>query len=93
MAGWLPSLTFALARSTAPMLSNKDTAREVEKMMQQCSTILNDSILNVMETCPEEEFKAYRVVVARIMADIYLNVKQPIQRRHPDLEPDQIRDE
>jgi hypothetical protein len=30
-----------------------------------------------METCPDEEFKAYRRVIGGIMGDIYLNVKQP----------------
>ena len=44
-----------------------------------------------METCPEEEFKVYRRVVAAIMADIYLNVKQPIHQRYPDLEPEGMR--
>jgi hypothetical protein len=73
------------------MLSNKETAREVEKMMWQCSAILDDSIRRVMETCPEEEFKAYRLVIGRIMADIYLNVKQPIHQQYPDLEPEERR--
>jgi hypothetical protein len=73
------------------MLSNKETAREVEKMMQQCSAILDDSIRRVMETCPEEEFKAYRRVIGGIMGDIYLNVKQPIHQRYPDLEPEEMK--
>jgi hypothetical protein len=73
------------------MLSNKETAREVEKMMQQCSAILDDSIRRVMETCPEEEFKAYRGVIGAIMGDIYLNVKQPIHRQYPDLEPEEMK--
>jgi hypothetical protein len=47
------------------MLSNKETAAEVEKMMQRCSSILNNSIIRVMETWPDEEFKAYRRIIAR----------------------------
>ena len=73
------------------MLSNKETAREVEKMMQQCSAILDDSIRRVMETCPEEEFKVYRRVIGRIMGDIYLNVMQPIHQQYPDLEPEEMK--
>lgn len=63
------------------MLSNKDTATEVEKMMRQCTAILNESIRRVMETCPEDEFKAYRRVIGQIMGSIYLDVMQPIHRR------------
>jgi len=66
------------------MLSNKETAAEVEKMMQQCSSILNNSIIRVMETWPDEEFKAYRRIIARIMGSIYLDVMQPIHRRYPE---------
>ncbi len=42
------------------MLSNKDTAHEIDDMMSRCSAILNDSIRRVMQTCSEDEFKAYR---------------------------------
>ena len=73
------------------MLSNKDTAAEVEKILRHCSDTLNDSIRRVMDTCPEEEFKAYRRVVGHIMGSIYLDVLQPIHRQHPDLEPEELK--
>lgn len=73
------------------MLSNKETAREVEAAMRQCSAILNESIRRVMETCPEEEFKNYRRTIGAIMADVYLNVMQPIHKSYPDWEPPELR--
>jgi hypothetical protein len=73
------------------MLSNKDTATEVEKMMRQCSETLDESVRRVMETCPDDEFKAYRRVIAQIMGSIYLDVMQPIYRQYPDLEPEELR--
>jgi hypothetical protein len=73
------------------MLSNKDTATEVEMMMRQCSETLNASIRRVMDTCPEDEFKAYRRVISQIMGSIYLDVMQPIHRQYPDLEPKELR--
>ena len=75
------------------MLSNKGTAREVEAAMRQCSAVLNQSIRRVMETCPEEEFKKFRGAAGAIMADIYLNVMQPIHKRYPDLEPPELKRE
>ncbi len=73
------------------MLSNKDTAAEVEKSMRQCSRLLDESIRLVMETCPEDEFKAYRLKIGTIMASLYLDVMQPIHLRYPDLEPEGLR--
>ncbi len=59
--------------------------------MRQCSALLNESVRQVMETCPEEEFKNYRRTVAAIMADVYLNVMKPIHRQYPDLEPAELK--
>jgi hypothetical protein len=73
------------------MLSNKETAREVESAVRQCSAILDQSIHRVMETCPEEEFKAYRRTIADIMGAIYMDVMQPIHRQNPDLEPPELK--
>ena len=73
------------------MISNQETARAVEQAMQQCSSILNESVRLVMETCPDEEFKAYRKTIAQVMGDIYLEVMQPIHRRYPDLEPKELK--
>ena len=53
--------------------------------MREC--MLNESIRRVMETCSEEELKAYRRVIGQIMGSIYLDVMQPIHQRYPDLEP------
>jgi hypothetical protein len=73
------------------MLSNKETAREIEAAMRQCSAILNQSIRRVMDTCPDEEFKKYRHTVGTIMADLYLKVLQPIHQRYPELEPPELK--
>lgn len=73
------------------MISNKETAKEIEQIMRQCSAALNDSVRLVMDTSPEEEFKAYRKVVASIMGNIYLEVIQPIHRGYPDLEPEEMK--
>jgi hypothetical protein len=69
------------------MISNKATARKVERTMRKCSAALNESIRLVMDTCPEAEFRTYRKTIGEIMGAIYLDVVQPIHRRFPDLEP------
>jgi hypothetical protein len=73
------------------MLSNQETAREVEAAMRQCSAILDQSIRRVMDTCSDKEFKKYRIAVGTIMADLYLKVMQPIHQRYPDLEPPELK--
>ncbi|MCI0748045.1 MAG: hypothetical protein L0Y58_21780 [Verrucomicrobia subdivision 3 bacterium] len=44
-----------------------------------------------METCPDEEFKAYWKIIGHIMGSICLDIMQPIYRRYPDLEPEELR--
>jgi hypothetical protein len=44
-----------------------------------------------MDTCPEAEYKAYRRTIGQIMGAIYLDVIQPIHRRFPDLEPEELK--
>jgi hypothetical protein len=73
------------------MLSNKQTADDVEKSMRQCSALLDESVRKVMETCSEEEFLHFRRVIGRIMGTIYLEVMQPIHQKFPDLEPPELR--
>jgi hypothetical protein len=73
------------------MISNKATARRVERTMRKCSRALDESVRLVMETCTDAEFKAYRKVIAQIMGAIYLDVMQPIHRRFPVLEPKELR--
>ncbi|HEX4348924.1 MAG TPA: hypothetical protein VH251_00980 [Verrucomicrobiae bacterium] len=68
------------------MLSNKNTAAEVEKIMREFSAALDGSTRCVMETCPHDEFNAYRLVIGQIMGSIYLDVMKPIYCRYPDLE-------
>jgi hypothetical protein len=74
------------------MLSNKETARQVEKTLRECGAALDQSVRLVMDTCPEEEFKAYRRVIAQIMGSMYLDIRQPIHRRFPDLEPETLKE-
>jgi hypothetical protein len=73
------------------MLSNKETARQVEKTLRECGAALNESIRLVMRTCPEKEFKAYRRIIGQIMGSMYLDIRQPIHLRFPDLEPEELK--
>lgn len=73
------------------MLSNKEAARQVEKTLQECGASLDRSIRLVMDTCPEEEFKTYRRIIGQIMGSMYLDIRRPIHRRFPDLEPEELK--
>jgi hypothetical protein len=73
------------------MLADRDTARQVEQIMRECSAALNESIRLVMEKCSEQEFKHYRKVIGDITGNIYLEVIRPLHLRFPDLEPDGLK--
>jgi hypothetical protein len=78
-------------KAGSDMITNKKTARKVEKTMRTCSAALNQSVRLVMDTCSEREFKAYRKVIGQIMGAIYVDVMWPIHRRFPDLEPEALK--
>jgi hypothetical protein len=73
------------------MISNKATARKVERTMKKYSRALDESIRLVRDTCPEAEFKAYRKIIGQIMGAPYLDLMRPIHRRFPDLEPEALK--
>lgn len=52
---------------------------------------LDKSIISVRDNCSEDEFHSYRYAVAHIMADMLLEILNPIFDEHPDLEPDELR--
>jgi hypothetical protein len=69
----------------------KEIASQISSLMLEYGAKLDDSIGLVMETCSEEESKAYRAAVGNIMGSMLLDIMKPIYREHPDLKPDELR--
>ena len=69
------------------MIRNENVARHVGELMLDCTTRLNASISLVQGECNPEEFKAYRLAVGKVMAEILLEVLNPLFEVHPELKP------
>ena len=69
------------------MIHNRDVAKRVSELMLDCSTRLNESITLVRDECDPEEFKAYRLAVGKVMAEILLEALNPLFEVHPELKP------
>lgn len=69
------------------MIRNKSVARQVSELMIEFSARIDRSILTVQENCSPEEFKTYRLASAKILAEMLLEVMNPLYADHPDLKP------
>ena len=69
------------------MIDDYTIAAGINETMLQITAQLNNSIYPVMGTCSAGEFKAYRRAVGSILAEILLQILNPLYAKHPDLKP------
>lgn len=72
------------------MIEDHAIAARISETMLQVFEQLNNSIFPVMENCSTEEFKRYRRAVGAIMAEILLQIMNPLYAKHPDLKPPEM---
>jgi hypothetical protein len=65
-------------------------AQEVSNLMIEFQGRLNDSLIVVQEQCSLEGFKVYRLAVAKIMAEMLLEVMNPLYAQHPAIKPPEL---
>jgi len=69
------------------MVQDKLVATKISELMLDIGKRLDASILVVMENCSPQEFNAYRTIVGHLMADILLEILNPLYVQHPSLKP------
>jgi hypothetical protein len=69
------------------VITNPDTAKHVSELMLDIGARLDESVALVMDQSPAEEFTLYRRAVGHIMAEILLEVLNPLYLEHPGLKP------
>lgn len=70
---------------------DRATAEKVDFIMREVSGRLNESLKAVQDAGDENEFRAYRQLVGKLMGAIYLDIQMPIYTEHPDLIPPELR--
>jgi hypothetical protein len=69
------------------MIENQTIAQNISDLLLKITRELDESLLQVQEKCSENEFIAYRKVIAQIMSIIYWDALKYIYIKHPSLKP------
>ncbi|PIT14921.1 hypothetical protein [Snodgrassella alvi] len=72
------------------MIENQVVAQNISDLLLKTTRELDESLLQVQEYCSENEFIAYRKVVAQLMSIIYWDVLKNIYINHPHLKPKEL---
>lgn len=72
------------------MIENRDVAKEISNLMLDFGAKLDASVILVQQKCGPEEFERYKKVIALIMAEMLLEVMNPLYAEHPDLKPKEL---
>ena len=70
------------------MIEDQDVARQVSDLMLEISNRLTDSIALVRGRGSPVEFRVYRLAVAKVLAKMLFEIKNPLYARHPNLKPE-----
>ena len=69
------------------LIESKFIAKQISELMQDCTDRLDGSVALVRDKCSAEELHIYRRAVGRVMAEILLEVLNPLYAKHPALKP------
>jgi len=70
---------------------NRSTAQQIEAIMRDVSSRINQSIQLVMDSSSHDEFQNYRRSAGKIMGEIYLDILKPLYAEYPDLVPPEMK--
>lgn len=69
---------------------NKQISSEIIELMVEFGGRLNQSVILIQDSCPEDELVCYRSAVGKLMGNMLLDIMNPIFEEHPELKPDQL---
>lgn len=72
------------------MINDPAIAKQVSDLMVETLARLDRSTAMVMDVCPPEEFNAYRRAAGAVMAEIVLEILNPLYSMHPLLKPKEM---
>lgn len=69
---------------------NKQIASEIVELMVEFGGRLNQSVILVQDSCPEDQLVCYRRAVGKLMGSMLLDIMNPIFDEYPELKPEQL---
>jgi len=70
------------------MIKDNAIASKIATFMIEYSQKLNGSLIQVQDACSEEEFRAYRRAVAKVLGEMLVEIMNPLYAAHPELKPE-----
>ncbi|KAG8149710.1 hypothetical protein [Burkholderia catarinensis] len=72
------------------MIEDQRIATTLNTMILSMGAHLDESLRQVKETCPPDEFVAYREFVSQLLTTMLVDFMNPLYARHPDLKPSDL---
>jgi hypothetical protein len=72
------------------MIKNEAIAREISELMLDVGKRLDKSVALVLANCSEAEFETYRQAVGAVLAEMLLDILNPLYVEHPLLKPPEL---
>lgn len=69
------------------VIENEEIARQIGDLMVEFGRRLDASVAIVRDRGTPEEFQVYRRAVGKVMADMLLEIMNPLYAKHPNLKP------
>ena len=73
------------------MITNKDVAREIVRVMLEAGARIDATVALVQDQATPDELAQYRQAAGVVMSDLLFEIMNPIFEQHPDLKPPQLR--
>ena len=73
------------------MVTDPKLASDIIAACRECNAGLNTVLVHAQSRLEPAEFDVVREGIAKALGAIFLDVMDPIFRRHPDLVPDDLR--
>jgi hypothetical protein len=67
------------------MITDPNVAEQINSLMLDLTSRINESVATVQMRCPETEFKTYRLAAGKVLGEILLEVLNPLHELHPRL--------
>jgi hypothetical protein len=73
------------------MITDANVAEQINSLMLDLASRINESVAAVQTHCPDAEFKTYRLAAGKVLGEILLEVLNPLHELHPRLRPPDLR--
>lgn len=69
-----------------------ENAKQIQENAFDVSSKLNNSLLEMQSILSDDEFNQYRLAVAKVLGEIFIEILHPIHKKYPELIPKEMKD-